>query len=188
VGSGTRGAAGYWQAAREQVSITVLTVGLIWAGGTRITCIFIYTFICSHRVRWQNSYWFRDFTDVLWCSPLSHHYICIVAVPHSHNGQFEVTIEFFFKMIQLIFLVLWDLSKQCILIIQRSQKAPPVDVQALLRVLWWKSRFKRRLGGCIPAKYSRRLPRPNWQSVKINNSLNFWAIKILSCRFVHITK
>jgi hypothetical protein len=61
-----------------------------------------------------------------------------VAVQHSHNSQFEVAVDLFFKMTQLIFLVLWDLAKQCILIIQWSKKAPPVDVQALLRVLWLK--------------------------------------------------
>jgi hypothetical protein len=33
----------------------------------------------------------------VWCNSLSHHYICIVAVQHSHNGQFEVTVEFFFQ-------------------------------------------------------------------------------------------
>jgi hypothetical protein len=60
------------------------------------------------------------FQSLLWCSPLSHCYICIVAVHHSHNGQFEVTDEFFLQMIQLISLVLWDLSKQYILIIQKT--------------------------------------------------------------------
>src|ERR1700683_5791002 len=74
----------------------------------------------------------------LWCSSHNHHYIWIVAVLHSHNGQSEVHHQLSFKMFFILNLVLWDPSKQCILVIQWSKKPLPVDVQALLRVLKWK--------------------------------------------------
>jgi hypothetical protein len=39
----------------------------------------------------------------LWCHSHSPHYICIVAVQHSHNGQSEVAIENFSKWFNWIF-------------------------------------------------------------------------------------